>query len=150
FQTVFNLHSAASRPSAFGDLQVRSEAADYEVAKFDLSLDLTETSDSFRGEISYDVALFDRDTVERFASHFATLLRAATEDPSARVAALPLMSDAERRRVVVEWNETRRPYPRDRRIDELFQEQAAETPDKVALVFESRTMTYRELDEASS
>ena len=56
------------------------------------------------------------------------------------------MSEAERRQLLVEWNDTARDYPRDRCVHQLFEEQAARTPDAVAVVFEDRQLTYRELN----
>jgi amino acid adenylation domain-containing protein len=57
------------------------------------------------------------------------------------------LTDAERHKLLVEWNDTAAEYPRDKCIHQLFEEQVARTPDAVAVVFEAQHLTYRELDE---
>src|SRR5262249_53666914 len=63
---------------------------------------------------------------------------------------LSLLGEAEREQIVVEWNETSRPYPKDRCIHQLFAEQAERTPEQVALVSEEWQMSYRELNRRAN
>jgi non-ribosomal peptide synthetase component F len=62
----------------------------------------------------------------------------------------PILSEAERQRLLVEFNDTSRDYPRDARVHELFEQQVERTPDAVALVFEDQQLSYRELNERSN
>jgi len=78
------------------------------------------------------------------------LLEGAAADPERRISELPLMREEARRRVLVEWNRTEVDYPRDRCVHELFEEQAARTPDAVAVVSEDRSLTYGELDRRAN
>src|SRR5690606_23764253 len=66
-------------------------------------------------------------------------------NPDARIDELPMLSDAERRRVLVEWNATAAQYPRDRTVVQLFEEQAARRADAVAVTCEGESLTYGEL-----
>ncbi|HSF41305.1 MAG TPA: non-ribosomal peptide synthase/polyketide synthase [Thermoanaerobaculia bacterium] len=115
-------------------------------AKFDLSLLFEEVSGRFRGTAEYATDLFDAGTVERLLDGFRRLLRAAVESPGMRVSELPILSDVERRQVVLEWNRTATDYPREATIHGLFEEQAALRPDAVAVVFGEESLTYGELD----
>ncbi len=67
-----------------------------------------------------------------------------------RISQLPLLSDADRHRQLVEWNATAREYPKDRCVHELFAQQSAHTPDALALVYGQERLTYRELDERAN
>ena len=129
---------------------VRSFGETSEAAKFELSLDLTETAEGLVGTLSFASQVFDRATVERFAAMFTRLLQAAVSAPDTLVADLPLMDEAERHQMVALFNDTAVEYPRDRTVVDLFCAQAAERPDAVAVVDGTRTLTYRALDQASN
>ncbi len=86
----------------------------------------------------------------RLAEHLVQLARSVVADPEARVSELALATEAERRRVLVEWNDTDAPYQDGRCLHELFEAQAARTPDAVAVRFEDRACTYAELDNRSN
>lgn len=86
----------------------------------------------------------------RMRGELEVLAAAALADEGARVGALPLLSDEERQRVLVEWNRTEAPYPRDACVHRLFEAQADRTPDAVALVCRGEQVTYRELDRRAN
>ena len=67
--------------------------------------------------------------------HFENLIRVLVADPDRRVSDFPLLTEAERQQLLVEWNDTKRDYPNDKRIQQLFEEQVERTPDSVAVVF---------------
>lgn len=97
-------------------------------------------------ELCYERARFSDDAAERMLGHLATLLREIAEDSSRPLASLSTLTDEERSRQLVEWNDTEQPFPEDRCVHELIEEQAERTPDDVAVVFEGRELTYRQLD----
>ncbi|MBV9772533.1 MAG: AMP-binding protein, partial [Gemmatimonadetes bacterium] len=98
-------------------------------------------------DLSYDESRFDAATVERMLEHLVHLLdQVASADPGLLLADLCLVGEAERRRVVEEWNRTERAYPRDAGIHELFAARVARTPDAMAVVSDQESLTYAELD----
>ena len=107
---------------------------------------LTQPDQGVRGSVVYNADLFEAATIERLAGHFKTLLAGIVADPDMRIEQLPLLREAERRQLLIEWNDTACDYPRDRCVHQLFEEQANRTPDAVAVVFEERQLTYRELN----
>jgi amino acid adenylation domain-containing protein len=111
----------------------------------DLSLEMMELEGRLHCELKYDTALFARDTITRMANAFTLLLNAAVEDPSRTVAELPLLSEHERHRLLVEWNDRRHELPLDKCLPELFREQASRTPDAIAVRAGATRLTYREL-----
>jgi amino acid adenylation domain-containing protein len=115
-------------------------------AKFDLTFSMIEEADLLRGSVEYSTDLFEDATISRMVGHLQTLLEGIVAAPEQRLSDLPLLSKAERHQMVVEWNDTRRDYPRDQCIHQLFEAQAERTPEAVAVVFEDQQLTYRELN----
>src|SRR6266496_1429706 len=101
-------------------------------------------------EFHYDANRLERRAVERIANCYQNLLAAALLHPEARVAALPLLSEAERRQMVVEWNQTAAAYPAAQCVQELFEQQAARTPEREAVRGEEQGYSYRELNERAN
>ena len=113
-------------------------------------MDLTESDTGIQGAIEYNTDLFDADTIDRMAGHYKTLLEAFVAQPQARVSELPFLTEAEHRRLVVEWNATQTEYPKHRCVHELFEAQAARTPDASAVGFEGQTLSYQELNRRAN
>ena len=93
---------------------------------------------------------FDESAVQRMVGHLKTLLDAMVDNPHRSLAELPMLTDAERRQILIEWNDTRKDYPQDRLTYQIFETQAAKTPDALAVVYESQTLTYKELNERAN
>jgi amino acid adenylation domain-containing protein len=145
FQVMFVLHnpegvSQVSKVSGNRQLETGT-------SKFDLTLLLSETHDGLEGMIEYNTDLFEAATIRRLCGHFATLLEAIVRDPDQRVSQLPLLSDIERRRMLVEWNDTAVAHAaKDLCLHELIERQVRERPHRVAVVLGEEHLTYRELD----
>ena len=99
-----------------------------------------------RIRIAYDRTRVDDATAARVAGHFRTLLAAFEREPDTPVVRLPMLTEGERQQLLVEWNETARDYDLRRCIHQLVEQQAAATPDRIAVTFEGQSLTYRELD----
>ena len=118
-------------------------------AKFDLTLGLAEEPDGlFHGAVEYSTDLFDEATIAGLIDHFTALLTDATAHPDEPLSALSLLPEAERQRVLFEWNTTDAPASatEGRCVHHLFEAQAQRTPDALAVAGGRRTLTYRELD----
>jgi amino acid adenylation domain-containing protein len=78
--------------------------------------------------------------------HFETLLEAMLLNPGQRLSNLPILTDQESKRVLIDWNDTTTEYPKNRCVHELFEGQVGQTPDAIALEFEGKQFTYRALN----
>ncbi|MFB9907697.1 amino acid adenylation domain-containing protein [Allokutzneria oryzae] len=96
----------------------------------------------FTIELSYDPALFESSTVDRVARHLRKLLTGMGSNPFRTLVELPMVEEAER----VEYQDQPITPSEPRCVHELFAEQAAATPDAVALVFGDQELSYAELD----
>src|SRR5207247_7236516 len=94
----------------------------------------------------YDAEVFEASTVERFLQHLGILLAGMMADPATRLASLPLLTEAELGRLLVEWNKTGADFPKESCLHQLFEAQVERTPAEVAVVFRERALTYRELN----
>ncbi|HVY36513.1 MAG TPA: non-ribosomal peptide synthase/polyketide synthase, partial [Polyangia bacterium] len=127
-------------------LEVEAVGSPAQSSQFDLTLELQESAGRIAGAVIFASALFDAGTIERLVSGFARLLDAMVADDTRAMARLPWLSDQERHQLLYDWNATSTPFPQERCIHELFEEQASRAPDAVALVFEGQTMSYGELN----
>jgi amino acid adenylation domain-containing protein len=150
FQVMFALQNAPVAKVEAAGLSFSALDAQTGTAKFDLSLSMNETPGGLRGSLEYNTDLFDRSTVERMVGHFRRLLGSIVADPARRASELSLLHDEERRQVLVEWNATDKPHPREVCIHEFVADQAADHPDTAAVLFGDTRLTYRELDERSN
>ena len=118
--------------------------------RYGLALSLSREEGRLRGDFFYDSGLFDPPEIDRLRGHFLVLLEGAAADPGQRVGMLPLLTPAERRRILIEWNDSRREYSSEPNVARLFEKQAERTPDAMALAFGDDRLSYRELDARSN
>lgn len=146
FQVMFVLQNAPKSVLELSGLSLNFQDIDSGTAKFDLTLELQETTEGIRGWFEYNTDLFDASTVHRMVGHFQTLLQGIVAAPEQKLSELPLLTAAERLTLLVEWNNTQADYPKDACIHQMFEAQVELTPNAVAVVFEDQQLTYRELN----
>jgi amino acid adenylation domain-containing protein len=146
FQVMFFLQSAPNAGLEFQSLSVSPVRLDTETTRFDLTLSIDKTAPGLSGALQYNTDLFHDATITRMIGHFQILLKRIVADADLRISDLPILTEAEKHQLLVEWNDTAADYPKDRCIQQLFEAQAACTPDGVAVVFENKQLTYAELN----
>ncbi len=149
FQVAVIGRNEPGRPPMLTGLQVEPLPANNSTAKFDLTLVVDTSAPSFLCEVEYNTALFEAGTIRRLLGHYQSLLGAVVEDPGRSVASLPLLTSAERREMLLAWNDTARPYPRVS-ISRLIADRASATPDSVAVSFQGASLTFAELERRSN
>nr|WP_253900126.1 non-ribosomal peptide synthetase [Corallococcus carmarthensis] len=145
FQTMLALQNVPMGELRLPDLALKPVDAESPIAKFDLSVTLMEGPRGLTGLLEYSTELFDAGTVQRMVTHWTLLLEGAVERPDTHVSRLPMLTAAERREMLVEWNATRAPFP-EACMHSLFEEQVRRAPEAVAAVFEGAQLTYAQLD----
>ncbi|GAC1398976.1 MAG: hypothetical protein NVSMB49_08120 [Ktedonobacteraceae bacterium] len=119
-------------------------------SKFDLSIELDERSDGIIGRLVYSTDLFDEPAIARMVGHWQILLEGIIQNPNQSIVELPLLTDAERQQILVEWNDTAIDYPGARCIHQLIEAQVEQTPSAVAVIFEDQQLTYQELNRKAN
>ncbi|MEA2665586.1 MAG: hypothetical protein QOI11_2530, partial [Candidatus Eremiobacteraeota bacterium] len=145
FQVMFIYQNWPFPVSALGAARLGRVGIHSGTAKHDLHFVLEERDGALEVCIEYATALYRAATIERFAQHFAVLLDGIVADPERRISDLPLLTSQQQQQIVA-WNSTATAFPRERCLHELFAEQAARTPDAVAVACEGVSLTYAELD----
>ncbi|MGH8549116.1 MAG: non-ribosomal peptide synthetase, partial [Methylococcales bacterium] len=146
FQVMFVLQNAPVRSLELPGISLSPMEIETQTAKFDLTLGMTETPEGLSASWEYNADLFDEATVKRMAAHFEVLLTGLLADPDRRLSELPLLTENERRQLLLDWNGTERPYPATQTVVELFEAQVERTPEAIALVYENQVLSYRELN----
>jgi len=121
-----------------------------EAAKFDLSLSFFETGRQLSGNIVYNTALYDRETIEQFSKQLQEVMAEAVANADRQVAQLGLLNADLRKQVLVEWNRTGHDYERDATIGEVFELQAECRPAASALESQGQQLSYAELNERAN
>jgi amino acid adenylation domain-containing protein len=149
FQVMLVMQEAR-QPFQLAGLDVSPIAVDPGVAKFDLSLSLEEMTAGVQLQAEYSTDLFEADRIDRLLGHYETIVRSATADPAARLSTLSLLSPAERRTVVVDWNATAGAFPRDAGLARLFEAQVRRRPGALAVTTDTARLTYAEVNAQAS
>ncbi|HEY1204980.1 MAG: amino acid adenylation domain-containing protein [Bryobacteraceae bacterium] len=145
FQVFFQFRNLPFDALRFAGLECEPVEFDPRTAQFDLAVEVTPAGESLRVALTYNSDLFERQTARRMAGHYRALIEAVARDPAQPLSAIPLLQEEERRQVLVEWNRTERPVP-PLCVHELFEAQAARTPDAVAVIFGDREIAYAGLN----
>ena len=119
------------------------------IDRFKIKLSCIRTSDDLIAEFHYDSSLFQAEDIGRLAMQFRKVVECAADDPSSLIAEMGILGDAEKHTLLVEFNDTRVDYV-ERRLQDLFEEQALSTPDNLAVSFEDCHLTYSELNEKAN
>jgi amino acid adenylation domain-containing protein len=146
FQVLFALQNADASGGELPGLRTTSVEAEIGTAMFDLSLMLAQHEGGLGGSLTYATDLWERATIERMLGHLTRVLEQVSGDADPRLSDLDLLDDAERRQLLGAWSGTDAAYPADRCIHQLFEAQAARTPNAVALVHEAEALGYGALN----
>jgi amino acid adenylation domain-containing protein len=150
FQAFFVLQNLPAQTLELTGLNLSPVEMDIRKVVFDLTLDMREDGSNIVGVIEYNTDLFETATIQRMISHFTTLLEGIASNPEQKLSALPLLTEDECRRTLFEWNPAACEDLSDGCLHELFEKQAAETPDHIAVVFDNEQLTYDELNKRAN
>jgi amino acid adenylation domain-containing protein len=146
-QVMFVFHNV-NQSLEMSELDLEEIEFESGIAKFDLTLEIVESSGLYC-TFEYDSDLFYSETIERMAGHFEQLVHSTIDDPNKQLSKLQLLTQRERRQLQ-SWNNTTAKYPKDVCIHTVFEQQAARTPDAVALCYGGAELTYRQLNEQAN
>jgi len=148
FQVMFSLEP--SLPDVDPAWQLTQMDVDTEATKYDLYLELDERRDAVLARFHYSADVFDRPTIVCMSQHWMRLLAGVTVDSTVHVSKLPLLSDEERRQVVEGWNRTATQYQKSETIQEVFDAQCQQIPERMAVKDEGKQLSFRQLQENSN
>ncbi|MBN9386360.1 MAG: amino acid adenylation domain-containing protein, partial [Chitinophagaceae bacterium] len=153
FQVMFDWQQGddlAAGQRDTGGVSMQPESSGYAMSKYDLSFSVSSGRQGMAVNIEYCTDLFCEETIERMMGHYQRLLESAVSCPEEKVGQLGMLSGEEERQLMEEFNATETPYDLSRTVVELFEEQAARTPEAVAVVYGGQEVSYGELDRRSN
>ena len=147
FQVLFSLEPPL--PELDSAWQLTQMDVDTGATKYDLYLELDERPNAILARYHYNTELFDASTIARMAKHLQAVLQSAVAKPDVDVLRLRFLSESERNQIICQWNAKGQVNPRTT-IAELIEVQACETPDRIAVEYEERKLTYAELNSMAN
>lgn len=145
-QVMFSLQNLPDRELALPDLSLSMIPIDNRVAKFDISLILTESGGRISGTLEYSTALFSEQRMRRLLDHFSALLVQVTATPATRLNQIECLSAADQAQLA-QWNASNLPIPAGDSVHAMFAAQAARTPDLTAVEGRKASYSYRTLNQ---
>ena len=150
FDTMFSLQNASDGIPEIGNLTLSLHETNFNIAKFDLTMQARETAEGIALDLDYCTKLFKRSTADRMLAHYVRLLESAAAQPDAKISEYDLLSEREALNQLQRFNPERTAYPKEQTIVQIFEEQARKNPDRTALQFEGETLSYQQLNERAN
>jgi amino acid adenylation domain-containing protein len=147
---MFALQTATPQTFLRAGLEISLINVKKTIAAFDLSLLLKETASGTECMLEYSTSLFEAETIRRMMRQYQRVLEWMAANPEQRISRLSLLSPAERKRALYDWNSTKTDYGPDRCLHEIISEQARANPGSVAVIFEGERLSYRQLEDQAN
>ncbi|MCP5049582.1 MAG: amino acid adenylation domain-containing protein, partial [bacterium] len=119
-------------------------------SRYDMTFYVNEEGEDVSIDIEYYTGIFKRETIARMVNHFKTIIKQVSTDPAVTLKDIVILTEQEKEQLLYRFNDTDFDFPEETTITELFEDQAAKTPDHMAVVSGNRHLTYKALDEHSN
>ena len=150
FDVMFIYQNNGNATADFGNIKTEYFTPDTKISKFDLSLEVIPENDILNLSFEYATALFNKQFIEDLSKHYSNILTSCLDNLNVKISNICMLSEAEKNKILYDFNNTKTDYPKDKTIAELFEEQAKKTPNNVAVVFGMQKLTYKELNEKAN
>lgn len=120
------------------------------IAKFTMTLSAKEIGEGLSFDLEYCTKIFKKETMERFAEHFKKGLQFILDNADCKISDIDIITEEEKNKILKVFNDTKTEYPREKTVIQLFEEQVLKTPDNIAVVYENKQFTYREVNEKAN
>lgn len=150
FQVTLALHTLPVQKFSLPQLTLTPLDFDPGTGVYDLNLLMRRDGDRLTGVMRYKTASFESATIKRLLGHFSALLEGVVSNPDTRISRLPILTRAELDQILIEWNSNDKFYDASPTIHQLFEAQAARTPDNIAVWSESYSLTYDQLNRRAN
>ncbi|MCX8130383.1 MAG: amino acid adenylation domain-containing protein [Clostridia bacterium] len=150
FDTMFVMRNMGVPEMEIAGLKFVPCEFENEASVVDLTLLAIETAEKLNLRFEYCTRLFKRETIERLMKHFVNILKSVSTDPGKRLSDVDMLSEEEKKQILLDFNNTEAAYPKNKTIHQIFEEQVEKTPDRTAVIFESVKLTYSQLNEKAN
>jgi len=150
FNVMMALQNKTTQEIELNNLEILPFDYETGISQFDLTFNFSEDKETLCFDIIYNTDLFEKTTIVRMASHFIVLLRSILNNSNQRINHFNILTESEKKCLLIDFNNTIKDYPSDKTIVDLFEEQVEKTPHKPALIYENTKFTYEELNQAAN
>lgn len=149
FDVTFNLDRTPDRKQTAG-LETTLVSFPVASANFDLTLNVIERHGGLLAELNYNTEIFSRETAQRWLAAWKVLMEEMAENPQQRIATLKMLSETERRQIVMEWNATDALHQEDGFAHEWFEKQVDRNPQAIAIASGAASLSYQQLNHRAN
>ncbi|WP_278286427.1 MULTISPECIES: non-ribosomal peptide synthetase [Clostridium] len=150
FDIVFVLQNMEEAKMKIKDLTFKPYDINDDIEKFDMTMMAVEGKEEIYFKLSYATSIYKEETIERMINHFLNIVKVTVRNIEVKLKDIEIVSEEEKRKLLVEFNDTSVDYSKDKTITELFEEQVERTPQNTAVVFKDEKLTYKELNEKAN
>lgn len=150
FDTMFTMNNNENTKIDMNGLKFKPCKVDFNISKFDLSLDALEDQGIIYFEMEYCTDIYKRQTIERLTSHYVNILKEICKEPNVRIEEISVMSEEEKHMIIYDFNNNKVNYDFERNLPKLFEQNADLFPNKKAIIYGENEITYRELNNKSN
>ncbi len=148
FDILFTYQNKEENIIKIGEKDCKIVELDNNISKFNLSLEIKPKTHTIN--VEYCTDLFEKQTIERLFEHYMNTIKYVVENIQTKIRDIQITSKDEKNRILFEFNDLNKTYPKDKTVIQLFEEQANKTPNKIAIVFDGNELTYKELNERAN
>ncbi len=150
FDVMLALHNNEDAELFFQGIQSKYVKNQLKVSKFDLSFNISQYDDQFILRLRYCSDLFTRQTANKMIQQFVNILGQVTKNKGISISDIDILLEDDKHMIFEQINHTDAYYPQDKTIVDLFEEQAARTPNNIAVRYDCLTITYEELNQKAN
>ena len=132
------------------DIELKSYDLRKKISKYDCMFEIIENQTGFKGYVEYNTKLFKKETIEQMANNFLYLLNQIAENPEIQIDDLEIISQEERNKIIYEFNDNKKDFDEDMLLHMLLEEKAEKHPEKIAVSYENKEITYKGLNERAN
>ena len=146
FDIMFIYQNDGNANANFDGIKSETYVPKTNIAKYDLSLEIIPENDVLSLRFEYCTKLFNKDFITRLSKHYLNIMQTVINNNEIKIADIDMLSVEEKNQILYDFNNTKSDYPKDKTVIQLFEEQVQKNPDKIAVVFYDKILTYKELD----
>ncbi|WP_432403808.1 amino acid adenylation domain-containing protein [Wukongibacter sp. M2B1] len=150
FDVMLVLQNTELKEIKLPETEIKPYEVEDSTAKFDITLTAEEEGDRLVCEINYKNKLFRKETIEDMIKHYIKVLEEIAVNRKRTIKDISLLEKEEQKRLLYKLNDTKANYQDEKTIQELFEEQVERSPNRIALIYEDKKLTYRELNERAN
>jgi amino acid adenylation domain-containing protein len=150
FDVMFNLLNQSEYSGDLSNVDTQKYAHTPGLSKFDLTLTAIDFGEQLLFNLEYCTKLFSVKTINKFIEYLKRIINQIPDKLYNAISEIELLNEREKQELLYEFNDTKADYPKNKTIHQLFEEQAEKTPNKTAIIFKDKQLTYKELNARSN